>query len=150
MSELIERVRADRLQARRDRDEARTLALGNLLAALETALKAGTGMLDPEQETAILRRERKRREEAAASFREGGREADALSEEAEAELIAAYMPADLGADALDALVRAAVAETGATSARDMGAVMRLVMERAGGRADGKTVSALVRDRLPAD
>jgi uncharacterized protein YqeY len=147
MSELIDTVRADRLQARRDRDEHRTLALGNLLAALETAEKSSPGTLSTEDGIAVLRRERKRREEAAASFREGGREADALREEAEGALISGYLPADLGPDELARIVDEAIAEAGATSAKELGAVMKLVMARTGGRADGKAVSGLVRARL---
>jgi uncharacterized protein YqeY len=147
MSGLIDRVRADRLQARRDRDETRTVALGTLLAALETAAKSGGADLTDDEEIALLRRERKRRDEAAQSFREGGREADALREEAEGELISGYLPADLGPDELAAIVDAAIAEAGAGSPADLGAVMKLVLPRTGGRADGKTVSALVRERL---
>jgi uncharacterized protein len=149
MSELIDRVRADRLQARKDRDDRRVLALGGLLAALEAAAKDAGGDLGEEAGIAVLRRERKRRQEAADSFREGGRLDEAAGEEAEGELIAGYLPRDLGTDELVAIVDAAIAETGATSPRDLGAVMKLVMARTGGRADGKTVSTLVRARLDA-
>jgi uncharacterized protein YqeY len=148
MSELIDTVRADRLQARRDRDDARVLALGGLLAALETAAKEEGGLSD-EAALQVLRRERKRRQEGAASFREGGREEDAAREDAEGELIASYLPRELAADEVAAIVDAAIAETGATSPRDLGAVMKLVMARTAGRADGKTVSTLVRSRLDA-
>src|SRR4051812_39961682 len=143
---LSDRVREDRLAARKARDADRVTALGGLLAALEEASKAG-GELSEQAEIALLRRERKRRDEAAASFREGGREDDALREEAEGELISAYLPEELGADELAAIVDAAIAEAAATSPREMGAVMKLVMARTGGRADGRTVSGLVKERL---
>ena len=143
---LIEQVREDRLVARKARDADLVTALGGLLAALEEASKAG-GTLSEQDEIALLRRERKRRDEAAASFREGGREDDARREESEAQLISGYLPEELGADQLAALVDAAIAEAGATSPREMGAVMKLVMARAEGRADGRAVSGLVKERL---
>jgi uncharacterized protein len=144
---LIDRVRDDRLTARKARDELRVSALGGLLAALQEAEVAQQGPLAEGDEIALLRRERKRRDEAAASFREGGREEAALREEQEAELIAAYLPAELDPAALAALVDAAIAETGATTVRELVGVMKLVLARAEGRADGRTVSALVRKRL---
>jgi hypothetical protein len=143
----MERIRSDRTEARRARHGERVTALGGILAALEEAAKAGGGTLDEQGEIAVLRRERKRRGEAAASFREGGREADAQREEAEGVLIDGYLPAELGADELQAIVDAAIAETGATSPRELGAVMKAAMARAAGRADGKTLSAAVRARL---
>jgi uncharacterized protein YqeY len=144
---LSERVREDRLTARKARDADTVTALGGLLAALEEAEKTSGGPLSEQDELALLRRERKRRDEAAASFREGGREDDARREEAEAALIQGYMPEELGGDELAAIVDAAIAETGATSPREMGAVMKLVMARTAGRADGRAVSGLVKERL---
>ncbi len=147
---LIDRVRDDRLAARKARAELPVSALGGLLAALQEAEVANRGALAEADEIALLRRERKRRDEAAASFREGGREDDALREEEEARLIGAYLPAELDRDALVALVDTAIAEAGATSARELGAVMKLVMARTEGRADGRAVSALVRERLTGE
>ena len=95
----------------------------------------------------MLRRERKRRLDAAEQFRNGGRDELAVQEEGEAELIAGYLPAELGDDELDALVAEAVAESGAATPQDMGKVMGLVMPRVGGRADGKRVSAKVKEAL---
>ena len=95
----------------------------------------------------MLRRERKRRLESASAFRDGGRPELAEAEDREAEVIAAYLPAELDDAALMRLVSDAVAETEATSPRDMGPVMKLVLSRAGGRADGKRVSALVKEAL---
>ena len=144
---LSERVREDRLAARKARDADTVTALGGLLAALEEVEKSSGTPLSEQDEIALLRRERKRRDEAAASFREGGREDDARREEVEAALIQAYLPDELGGDELAAIVDAAIAEAGATSPREMGAVMKLVMARTEGRADGRVVSGLVKERL---
>ena len=144
---LSERVREDRLAARKARDADTVTALGGLLAALEEVEKSSGTPLSEQDEIALLRRERKRRDEAAASFREGGREDDARREEVEAALIQAYLPEELGGDELAAIVDAAIAEAGATSPREMGAVMKLVMARTEGRADGRVVSGLVKERL---
>ena len=144
---LSERVREDRLAARKARDADTVTALGGLLAALEEVEKSSGTPLSEQDEIALLRRERKRRDEAAASFREGGREDDARREEVEAALIQAYLPEELGGDELAAIVDAAIAEAGASSPREMGSVMKLVMARTEGRADGRVVSGLVKERL---
>ena len=123
-----------------ERDRVSTLRL--VLSELQKAAKEGDG-----DELAVLRRERKRRRESAAAFRQGGREDLATGEEAEAGIIESYLPAELSDDELRALVADALAETGAESPRDMGRVMKAAMQRAGGRADGKRVSALVQEAL---
>src|SRR3712207_2908817 len=123
-----------------DRDRVGALRL--LLSELQKDAKEGGG-----DEQAVLRRERKRRVDAAEQFRDAGRDELAAGEEAEAELIAAYLPAELGDDELRAIVERAVADTGASSPKDMGAVMKAAMPAVGGRADGKRVSALVREVL---
>src|SRR5688572_8549148 len=113
-----------------------------VLSELQKAAKEGN-----DDELAILRRERKRRLDAAAQFREAGRDDLVAGEEAEAELIGAYLPAELPDEELNALVAEAVAEAGATSPKDMGGVMKLVMPRVAGRADGRRVSAAVKEIL---
>ena len=123
-------------------ERERVGALRMVLSELQKAAKEDGG-----DEQAVLRRERKRRLEAAEQFRSGGRPELADKEESEAELIAGYLPAELGDAELDAIVAAAVAETGATSPKDMGQVMKVVMARTGGRADGRRVSAHVREAL---
>jgi hypothetical protein len=117
-------------------------ALRLVLSELQKAEKDGGS-----DELAVLRRERKRRLEAATTFRDNARPELARAEEAEAELIASYLPAELGDDELRDIVRAAVEETGASSPKDMGAVMKAAMPRIAGRADGKRVSALVQEAL---
>jgi len=119
-------------------------ALRMVLSELQKAEKDGGS-----DELAVLRRERKRRMEAAEQFRDGGRPELADREEAEARIIDGYLPAELDDSELDAIVQAAIAETGASSAKDMGQVMKAVMAKAGGRADGKRASARVREALQA-
>ena len=123
-------------------EKERVGALRLVLSELQKAAKEGS-----DDELAVLRRERKRRLEAASQFRDGGRPELADQEEAEADLIAGYMPAELSDEDLDAIVAAAVAETGASSPKDMGQVMKVVMSKSEGRADGKRASARVREAL---
>ena len=125
-------------------EKQRVGALRLVLSELQKAAKEGDG-----DELSVLRRERKRRLEAATQFRDGGRPELAEQEEAEASLIERYLPAQLGDAELDAIIAAAIAETGAGSPRDMGAVMKAVMARSKGRADGKQASAKVREALGA-
>lgn len=98
-------------------------------------------------EVAVLRRERKRRLEAAEAYRQGGDEERAAAEEREAELISSYLPAELSDEELAALVDEAIASTGGSGPGDMGKVMGAAMGAVAGRADGKRVSAMVRERL---
>ena len=125
-------------------EKDRVGALRLVLSELQKAHKEGNG-----DDLAVLRRERKRRLEAAEQFRGGGRPELADREEAEARLIEGYLPAELDDTELDAIVAAAIAETGASDPKDMGQVMKAVMAKAGGRADGKRASARVREALQA-
>ena len=119
-------------------------ALRLVLSELQKAAKEGG-----DDELAVLRRERKRRLEAAVQFRDGGRPELADQEESEAKLIETYLPAELADSELDAMIAAAIEETGASGLRDMGRVMKAVMAKSGGRADGKRTSAKVREALEA-
>ena len=139
---VAEQVRADITSAMKAQEKERVGALRLVLSELQKAAKEGS-----DDELAVLRRERKRRLEAATQFRDGGRPELADQEEAEAALIAEYMPAELSDDDLDAIVTAAIAETGASSPKDMGQVMKVVMAKSQGRADGKRASARVREAL---
>jgi uncharacterized protein YqeY len=145
VTEIADRVKADMTAAMKAGERERTGALRLVLSELQKAAKEG----GPEgtDELAVLRRERKRRLEAAGTYRDNDRAELAEGEEREAELIAGYLPAELGDDELGALVRAAIAETGATEAKEMGQVMSAVMPKVAGRADGKRVSAKVREAL---
>lgn len=141
---IAERIRTDVTTAMKGGDRGRAGALRLVLSELQKAAKEGGG-----DELAVLRRERKRRRDAEAAYRDAGREELAAQEAAEAELIEAYLPVELSDAELEELVRRAVSETGAQGPKDMGAVMRRVMSSAEGRADGKRVSAKVREALPA-
>ena len=139
---LADTVKQDLTDAMRAGDKDRVGRLRLVLSELQKAAKEGG-----DDELAVLRRERKRRLDASQQFRDAGRDDLVANEEAEAELIAAYLPAELPDEELHALVAEAIAEAGATSPKDMGAVMQLLMPRVAGRADGKRVSAVVREAL---
>ncbi len=139
---LADTVKQDLVSAMRSGEKDRVGALRLVLSELQKAAKEGG-----DDELAVLRRERKRRLEAAKAFRDGGRDELAAGEEAEARLIEHYLPAELSDDSLRAIVAAAVVQTGAQSQKDMGQVMKAAMAAVDGRADGKRVSALVREAL---
>lgn len=126
----------------RDRDRAGALRL--IVDVLQQDAKFGEG-----DEIAVLQRERKKRVEAAEAYEDAGRAEQAAAERFEAELIEGYLPQQLSDEELGEIVAAAIAETGANEQRQMGQVMSAVMPKLGGRADGKRVSAAVREKLGA-
>ena len=144
---LLDRVKADVTTALKAGDRERANALRLVTNELQKAHKEASGK--EADEVAVLQRERKRRLEAADAYREAGRDDLASQEESEATLIDAYLPAQLSDDELHAIVGDVVAETGASSPKEMGQVMSQVMPRVQGRADGKRVSAVVREKLSA-
>jgi len=125
-------------------ERVRAAALRMVVDALQQDAKLGKG-----DEIAVLQRERKKRLEAAEAFRNGGRDEQAEVEQTEAGLIEGYLPQQLSDGELRELVDAAIEETGATEQRQMGQVMAALMPKVAGRADGKRVSAAVRERLGA-
>jgi uncharacterized protein len=141
---VLEQVQSDVKDAMKARDRERVHALRLVANELQKAAKENGG-----DEVQVLQRERKRRLEAAEAYRDGGRTDAADAEEREAEIIASYMPAQLSDEELDAIVGDAVAESGASSPSEMGKVMGLIMPKVQGRADGKRVSAAVREKLTA-
>ncbi len=142
-----ERIQRDTRTAMKERDRARVAALRMIGAALKNGeIEAGRPLEEREEQT-ILRRQLKQREEAAAAFRNAGREERAASEAAEAEIVRSYLPEPLSQEELEEIVDRAVAETGATGMREMGAVMGRATELSGGRAEGRELSALARKRL---
>jgi uncharacterized protein YqeY len=142
---ILEQVRADVIRAMKagERDVAGALRL--LVSELQKDVKEGDG-----DEMVVLRREHKRRLEAATQFEKANRPDLAHKEQAEAAMIARYLPPDLTDEQLDEIVAEAVAETGATSPRDMGSVMKVVMDQANGLVDGKRASEAVRTALARD
>lgn len=139
---VLAQLKSDLTTAMKAGERGRVGALRMVLSELQKDAKEGGG-----DELAVLRRERKRRLEAAQAYREGGREELADSEEAEAQLIAGYLPAELPDGELQELVQRAVRESKAQSVRDMGRAMGAAMAAVDGRADGKRVSALVKAAL---
>ena len=144
---LIERIEGELKDAMRARDQERTDALRLTLASLRSAEKEVQRPLKEDEELHVLQRERKRRLEAAEAFRGGGREEQAGKEERELAVIQEVMPEPIGEEDLERIIDDAIAETGATSLRDLGRVMADVMPQVAGRADGSTVSQLVREKL---
>jgi uncharacterized protein YqeY len=139
---IADQIKLDLQGAMRAGEKQRVGALRLVLSELQKAAKEG-----PDDELAVLRRERKRRLEAAKAYRDGGREDLASGEEAEGELIGGYLPAELSGPELDAIVTQAIRDSGALSVKDMGQAMKRAMEAVDGRADGKQVSELVRASL---
>jgi hypothetical protein len=139
---VTEQVRADMTSAMKAGEKQRVGALRLVLSELQKAAKEGG-----DDELTVLRRERKRRLEAATQFRDGGRPELAEQEDSEAELISGYLPAELGDEELSGIVAEAIAETGASEPKDMGQVMKVVMARTEGRVDGKRASTAVREAL---
>lgn len=139
---IVEQIKADLQGAMRAGEKERVGALRLLLSELQKAAKEGS-----DDELSVLRRERKRRLEAARAYREAGRDDLAGGEEIEGEMISSYLPAELSESQLKEIVEQAVKDSGASSARDMGAVMKQAMAAVDGRADGKRVSGLVRASL---
>jgi uncharacterized protein YqeY len=140
----LEKVQEDVRTAMKAGERERAAALRMLVDSLQQDAKLGKG-----DEVAVLQRERKKRLEAADAYHEANRGEQASAERFEAELIEAYLPSQLSDEELTELVDAAVAETGASGQKQMGQVMSALMPKIGGRADGKRVSAAVRERLGA-
>ena len=139
---ILEQVQSDTRDAMKAGERDRVAALRMIADALQKERKEGG-----DDEVAVLRRERKRRLEAAGAYRDGGSDERAAAEEAEAREIERYLPAELSDEELGALVDEAIAETGASEPSEMGKAMAAVMPKVAGRADGKRVSELVRQRL---
>jgi uncharacterized protein YqeY len=144
---LIARIEEELKAAMRAQDRERTDTLRLTLASLRAAEKEVQRPLKDDEELHVLQRERKRRMEAAEAFREGEREEQAAKEERELAVIQEFMPEPIGEEELEQIIDDAIAETGATSLRDLGRVMADVMPQVAGRADGSTVSQLVREKL---
>jgi uncharacterized protein YqeY len=141
------KIQQDMKSAMKERDRTRVSALRMLNAALKNGeIEAGRA-LTGEEEQIILRRQLKQREESAEAFRKAGREAQAASEAEEAALVRQYLPEPLSPQELEGIVDRAIQETGATGMREMGAVMGRAKELSEGRAEGRELAALVRNRL---
>ncbi|SOD71883.1 hypothetical protein SAMN05892883_1345 [Jatrophihabitans sp. GAS493] len=149
MSDLKARLRADLTTSMKARDELATATIRMTLTAIATEEVSGKAAreLGDDEVLRVITKEAKKRREAAEAFAAAGRTEQATRETAEGDFLETYLPKQLGDDELVAIVTAAVAESGATEARQMGLVMKLVSPRVDGRADGKRVSDEVRRQL---
>ncbi|HKF33129.1 MAG TPA: GatB/YqeY domain-containing protein [Jatrophihabitantaceae bacterium] len=149
MAALKERLRQDLNAAMKARDNVTTATIRMTLTAITQEEVAGAAAreLSDDEVVRVITREGRKRREAAEAYDSAGRTDLAERERAEGQVLQRYLPAQLDDAELAELVRAGIAEAGATSARDMGAVMRIVQPRVAGRADGKRVSDEVRRQL---
>ena len=144
---IRDRIQSDTKTAMKQRDRTRVGALRMLGAALKNAeIEAGRPLTEQEEQT-ILGRQLKQRDESAEAFRKAGREEQAASESAEAEIVRSYLPEPPSQKELEEMIDRAINETGAGGMKDMGAVMARAMELSEGRAEGRALSALARARL---
>jgi len=144
---IEERIKADTVVALKAGDKQRTQALRLFTAALKKERIDAGATPDEAGEIVVLKRERKRRLEAAELYDKAGRDDLAAKERYEEEIVAGYLPEELADDALTAIVDQTIAEMGAATPKDMGKVMGAVMKQVAGRADGTLVNRLVRSRL---
>ena len=145
--DLIVTIENELKQARLAREDDRRDALTLILSSLRSAEKELQRPLSEDEELQVLQRERKKRVEAAEAFRTGGREEQAAAEERELAILQEFMPEPLSEDEIEEIIDDAIAEVGATSMADLGRVMADVMPQIAGRADGSTVSQIVREKL---
>jgi len=143
----IETIEDEIKEAMRSRDAERRDALRLIVNALKSSEKELQRPLSEDEELQVFQRERKRRVEAAEAFRSGGREERAEDEEYELEVLEEFMPEPLSEEELEEIIDDVISEVGATSIRDLGRVMAGVMHQVSGRADGSTVSQLVKEKL---
>ena len=145
---LLERIQKDLVGAMKSKDEARLSAIRMIKTALKKLEVDSMKPLDEAAEMQVLNSLIKQRTESAEMFRKGGRVESAEKEEAERALIESYMPAPASPEEIDAAIAAALAETQATSAKQMGVVMKAAQAKLSGkRVDGKALSEKVRARL---
>lgn len=142
---MLAKIDADLKQAMRDKDETTKLTLRSVKTALTEASKVEDAPeIDEDGIRAVIQREAKRRRDAAAEFDKANRADLAAQERAELAVLERYLPQQMSVEDIEAVVAAVIAETGATSMRDIGLVMPTVMPRVAGRADGKQVNQVVR------
>ncbi|MCU0226884.1 MAG: GatB/YqeY domain-containing protein [Bryobacterales bacterium] len=145
---LLDQIQKDMVAAMKAKDQQRLDAIRMVKTALTKAKVDSNKEFDEKAELAVLSSLMKQRREAADMFRQGGREESALAEEAEARIIETYMPAAPTEEELTAAIEAAAGETGATTVKDLGAMMKAVQARlTGKRVDGKVLSERVKSRL---
>lgn len=144
---MVDKIQADLKQAQLARDEVRVSTLRLLRSEIKNAEISKGNLLSDEEMVSVVQKEVKKRKEAAVGFRSGKREESALKEEAESKVLQSYLPAQLQLEELTKIVETTINELGATALSDMGRVIGMVMGKVKGRADGASVSSLVKERL---
>lgn len=144
---LLNQIQSDLKQAQLQRDEVKTSALRLLLSEIKNKEIAKGTALSDEDIVEAVRKEAKKRKEAAAGFRSGGREESALKEEIELKILEEYLPAQMSSEQLSEIVDSTINELGAVSVSDMGKVIGAVMGKVKGQVEGGIVSNLVKERL---
>ncbi|HZE57143.1 MAG TPA: GatB/YqeY domain-containing protein [Chthoniobacterales bacterium] len=145
---LPERIDADLKDAMRAKEAGKLSVLRGVKSALKyAAIEKADAALDDAAAVQVIRKQVKQRQDSIESFEKGGRPELAAKEKEELEILNAYLPKGLSAEELSALVRETIAEVGATSKAQMGAVMKALQAKVAGRADGKTLSAEVQRQL---
>ncbi len=143
---MLDKIQTDLKNAQLNRDEVKVSTLRLLLSEIKNGEISKGESLSDNDVIGIIQRELKKRKEAAAGFRSGGREESALKEELEAKVLSSYLPAQISSEELTKIIEDTISLE-RPSLQDMGKIIRLVMEKVKGRADGGTVSALVKERL---
>ncbi|MBF0569665.1 MAG: GatB/YqeY domain-containing protein [Candidatus Omnitrophica bacterium] len=147
---LEKKIDQDYIQAMKARDTVRSSALSYLRAMVkQVKVDQRLEALDDAGVAAVLKKQIKQRQDSIEQFEKGGRMDLAAKEKAEVELMKSYLPAEMAAEEIKAAIDQAITEAGATSMKDMGNVMKVVRDKVSGRADGKLVSELVKERLAA-
>lgn len=144
---LRDKIKSDLKNAQLSRDEVKVSTLRLLLSEVKNKKIAKGEPLTDEDIISVVQREVKKRKEAAAGFRSGGREESAVKEESEAKVLEGYLPAQMNNEELTKLVQESINEVGAGSMADMGKVMGVVMGKVKGRADGSQISGIVKEKL---
>ena len=147
---LKERLAKDLKQAMRDKDERRKVAIRMVSTAVRNAEVEKLGELSDEEVLAVIAKQAKQRRESIAEFREAGRQDLVDQEEAELEILTAYLPEQMTRREIEDLARQVIEEVGGTDPRQMGPVMRQMMAKVAGRADGRLVNQIVKELLAGD
>lgn len=144
---LTQKLQEDLKQAQLARDEVKVSTLRLLLSEIKNTEIAKGKELEDQEVVSVIQKEAKKRRESIESFRKGKREELAQKEEAELKILSTYLPAQLTTEELGKLVDEAIMQTKASTLEDMGKVMSIVMGKVAGKADGGTISQLVKERL---
>lgn len=144
---MVDDIQSDLKQAQLDRDDIRVSTLRLLLSEIHNTQIQKGGDLSDQDIISVVGKELKKRKEAAAGFRSGGREDQAQKEEKELAILAGYLPQQLNNEELTKIIEDTITELGAQNISDMGKVMGAVMGQVAGRMDGNTVSGIVKEKL---